>query len=228
MAQYLGRNENNSAQLDDGDQISLRFDVKRHAAIAKPVKAYLALHRKFANAMRAVDAALAREEAARQALAEADTLRDDATLQLDRVLIGGGAPKANSFKAFGGAPPAKFIDLAVEKQTAAVKALTTKILKAKPDAKVAAAVKRLVKANDAVAPKEAKLKAAESETTKARRERDAMERPLRRALSVLKLRARIAELEGATGIYDELFATEARHEKKEPLLPDSAPTPPVA
>ncbi len=110
-----------------------------------------------------------------------------------------------------------------------VNSLVAKVKKSKGASKaVLAAVKALARANGAVQPKEAALKAAIAASTKARAERDALDRPLRRSLSVLKLRTRAAETEGASGLYAELFATEAapKPQKEEPL-PDAAPTPPA-
>lgn len=215
--------------LGAGEQLKRYFNPTNHAVVAAEMKAYLGLYAKYAAKQKAVDSAEAKEAKAREALGEADTVRDDAVLSLDLALINDGASKQNSFKQFGAPAPSAFVTLAVEKESAAVKALVAKVMKSKSASKpVLAAAKALAAANARVAPKEAALKAAVAGSTNARIDRNAIDRPLRRALSVLKLRTRAAETEGASGLYAELFATEAapKPQKEEPL-PDAAPTPPA-
>lgn len=215
--------------LGAGEQLKRYFNPTAHAVVAAEMKAYLGLYAKYAAKQKAVEAAEAKEAKAREALGEADTLRDDAVLALDLALMNDGASKQNSFKQFGAPAPSAFVTLAVEKESAAVKALVAKVTKSKTASKaVLAAAKALAAANAKVAPKEAALKAAIAVSTNARIDRNALDRPLRRALSVLKLRARMAETAGASGLYAELFATEAARPQKEEPIPDSAPTPPNA
>jgi len=90
-----------------------------------------------------------------------------------------------------------------------VAALIKAVLKSTPPQDVVAGVKALTRANAAVPAKEAATKAAITKSAKARASRDALERPVRRGLSILKLRTRAAERENTPGLYDELFAGDA-------------------
>lgn len=229
MPTYLGTLNSPQALIDAGRRVSERFDATAHAVIGADLKKYLTWHSRYASRAEAVARLEASLEVAREALAQADAVRDEATLALDRALIADGAPKKNSFKAFGAPAPAALIDASLEDQGRAVRALIGKLKRAKDSSgAVKSALKALEKADAAVTPKASKVKGAVEALAAARKERDALERPLRRAFSVLKLRAKAAELDGAPGLYADLFADESRRSSPadEPRIPDSAPTPP--
>jgi hypothetical protein len=231
MGTYIGSIDSMKGLIAAGDRVRERFDASLHGGIAADVKKYLAWHTRYVARAQREEQTQAQLEAARGELADADAIRDEATLALDRALIADGAPKANSFKAWGAPAPSRFIDAPIAEQGKLVRGLVAKLKRAKATSPaVKASVKGLEKANNAIDPRVTRVKALAQALEVARKERDALERPMRRALSVLKLRTRAAELEGAPGLFAELFANDAPSARKrevEELLPDSAPTPPT-
>lgn len=209
MASYVGSQRNPGHLIEVGERVKSAFHAVRHKALATDVKKFLAEWSRYVAAQKSRDAALAKEDAARSQLADADAARDAAVLVLDRTLIGDGAPKKNSFKRFGGVSPSRLVALRYADESKAVHALVKAVLAQKDvSAAVTKAAKSLMKANETVVAAEARVEALVEVSTKTLRARDAVDRPLRAALSVLKLQVRLAEQLGLQNAYVELFAIE--------------------
>lgn len=220
MAVYVGNNSNVGTMVNAGEHVKANFLSTRHQSVGKEVKAYLTAWAKFAKAARVAEAADKKEDAAREALSEVDAARDDALRQLDRKLIDAGESKANSFKSYGFIAPSRIASLSHAEESKVVAKLVKAVLGRKGQGGgVKVAANALSKSNEAVGAAEARVLAASSAASKARAARDALDRPTRAALSVLKLQVKVAEKLGLTGAYAELFATEARPKKvAEPVV----------
>ena len=214
MAVYVGSKQNPGGVIEAGEHVKANFLATRHQAVSKEVKVFLGAAARFAKASRVAEAADKKEDAAREALSEADAARDAALRQLDRKLIDAGEPKANSFKGYGFSAPSRIAGLSFAEETKVVARLVKAVSGRKSQGSgVKLAATALSKSNDAVIAAEARVLAAASVASKARAARDALDRPTRAALSVLKLQVKVAEKLGLTGAYAELFATEAKPKK---------------
>jgi hypothetical protein len=219
MASYVGKSGSPKSVVEAIARVREGFVPSRHAEFATEAKTFLAAGAGYEKLEKAVDGPAAKEEAAAQALADADAARDLAVVALDRKLIAQGENKLNSFKRFGLPSISKVIGAAYDDETRLVEKLAKAAAKRAPKE-----CAELGERNAAVKAAQAKLDAARAVANKARLKRDTEERRVRAALAILKLRVRLAEKLGAPGVYDELFAVEAApKKKKKPVAPPPAP-----
>lgn len=207
MASYVGSQRNPGHLFATGEHVKRAFNAARHKVVAREVKTFLSRWARYAAGSKRADAAAAREDTARSALADADAARDAAVIGLDRALIVAGEHRMNPFKRFGAPSASRLVQLRYAEATKVVAALVRAVLAQQT---VAADVKKaataLLRANDAVRAAEAHVASVANDTVAARLSRDAFDRPLRAALSILKLQVRIAEKSGLPNAYAELFA----------------------
>lgn len=209
MASYVGSQRNPGHLLEVGEHVKRTFEPSRHKPVAAEVKAFLSTWARYAAASKVRDAAFAKEEAARAALAEADAARDAAVRALDRALIGAGEHRTNPFKRFGAPAASRLVQLRYADETKAIQQLVKAVSAARPlAAEVKKAAQALSRANEAVITAERTVTTAAAAASSALQARDAFDRPVRAALSVLKLQVRVAEKLGLAGAYAELFSTE--------------------
>lgn len=204
MTNYIGNKRSTSGLVESIEQIATRFDARRHAMVKLEVQAFLSLSRRYLTAAAAVTSAEKKEAAARSALADADAERDSVIDRIDRALIGAGADKKNSFKQFNLPSPALVKRAALEKE----EQFTATLIKA-IGATLPKEASALSAANAKVAARQIARDAAVKAAITARAQRDALDRPTRAALSVLKLQVKTAEKLGLADAYREFFASDA-------------------
>lgn len=191
----------------------------------KPVKARLAAfvraHQAYVTAADKVVAAEAVRDAAHAAVAEADVTQDAAIDALVLELVGAGAPRLSPLKGLSNIAPADLKKLGTQKEAKELLRVTAAIGKR---AGLSPALKRSTKAAHDAAT--AVLKAAVSVVPREKlyqeslAARDALSQPWETALAYLKRAVRVAEDDGATGLFSALFQRTAEAPaKKKPAKP---------
>ncbi|MEO8603067.1 MAG: hypothetical protein ABI629_10875 [bacterium] len=176
-----------------------------------PVRAQLArfaaVHRRFADAQRAVAAADARVEAARLEFNTADRALAGRTAALAGALTVAGQPRVNPFRAYAVLPPAALARLAVAAEARTVHRLVATVRHAHPGTPLV--LERAAAADSAAADAEsalAALRAAQTTAHAARRIRDVIGRQWDKSLAALNYAARAAALsDGAVDLHAALF-----------------------
>jgi hypothetical protein len=189
----------------------------------KPVKARLAAfakaHEAFVRAGDKVSAAEAVRDAAHAAVAAADVAQDAAIDALVLALVTAGAPRLSPLKGLSNLSPSDLKGLATAKEAKELQRVVAAITKrgagtpalrraTKAAGEAAAAV---VKAIASVVPREKLYQESLAG-------RDALSQPWETTLAYLKRSARVAEDDGATGLFAALFerSAEAPKKKKKP------------
>ncbi len=221
----LQSKDNPGSRIDAGDRVLAAAKAVATRPIRAKLAAFAQAHAAYVAAEGAARQAEAKLREAEAAVGAADAEQDAALLALAAKMSGDGAPRLAPFKAL--APlrvpaPSDLIALAVEKEVK----LTEQIAKAAAKWKAAgaqtrAAAARLARAAAAVKAALARVPGAERPFTEARARRDALGIPWERAFAHLKNAARAAEDDGATGLFDALFAGPPRAPRK-PRTPGTA------
>jgi hypothetical protein len=211
------RVEKGDALLAAATSVSIKPIQKRFDVFEKSHGAY----RKADEKMRVASAALMKQQAR---VAEADVDQDAAAMELAGALAGDGFSRKNPFEAFGADAPAAVCKmgytaeaeelLRLEKAVLKRKGLSSASIKAAK--KMGAAAKRVLAEN---APLE-KLQKARSQ---ARGARDALELGWETSFAELKRAARVAEDEGAKGLFGALFERTPKPVRKKKGKGETAP-----
>lgn len=193
----------------------------------RPVRAKLEAFRKHHAALTRATAALEEAEkfhdAAQRALGECDTEQDAAVEALATALVAIGQPRTSPFKAISNLPPSRVATLGYTAEADALETIARKARKLpRVDAGVRAAcgdaeriVRALRHASKAVERFGAKV-------AEARTRRDALTQPWETGLAALKRVTRVAEDDGAKGLFAALFEVTAP--AKKPRAKKPAPT----
>lgn len=194
------------------------------AVETKPVKARLAAfakaHHAYVTAADKVVAAEAVRDAAHAGVAEADVAQDVAVDALVLALVTAGAPRLSPLKGLSNVAPGDLKRLGTQKQAKELLRITAALAKrdgTTPGVRRAAkaagiAAGAVLKAGVSVVPREKLYQ----ETLAAR---DALGQPWETALAYLKRSVRVAEDDGATGLFAALFQRSAEAPKKRPARP---------
>lgn len=198
----------------------------------RPVKAELAafagMHRKWLAAQGKVVAASAKESQARLTHGELDTVQDDAVDELARLLVGDGFSRLSPFKSFGAPPPKALKESADDQEAKAAIALAAAVQKDRRTGPLTRkAAQALSEAAEAVLAAGTRITPAAALATAQRTQRDALLHQWRKAHSVLRLAARLADATGGTGLERALFpsaprAVKAKAKAKTPLVASPA------
>ncbi len=189
-------------------------DVKR---IKVRLAAFKRAHEAFVRASDKVQAAEAVRDAAHAAVAAADVVQDSSIDVLVLALVTAGAPRLSPLKGLSTYSPSDLKSLATAKEAKELQKVVAAITK--KGAAKGALRKPTKAANDAAA---AVLKAIASVVPRERlyqeslAERDALSQPWETALAYLKRAVRVAEDDGATGLFAALFERTAEAPKKKP------------
>ena len=198
-----------------------------------PVKARLgaftAAQRSYAEAQRGVDVADSALREGQVRLVRRDSEQDKAVDELAQTLAGAGQPRQNPLAAFGAAAPSTIKNLAPAAKARAIHRLVAGLQSEKRMGK--GVVSAAEAAEEAAQRADAAVLAVDKlqETLgNVRRARDNIGQTWKAALTALKLGARSAELDGATGLYTALFGHTNRIRKKAVATPPTpAPAPPA-
>ena len=185
---------------------------------ARPVRARLAgfakAHQAFVRAADKVAAAEAVRDAAHAAVAAADVAQDGAVDALVLALVAAGAPRMSPLKGLSNLSASDLKDLGTAKEARELQRVAVAIAKrggATP------ALRRSAKAAGAAAAAVLKAVASVGPREKLYQEslvaRDALSQPWETALAYLKRAARVAEDDGATGLFEALFQRRAEAPK---------------
>lgn len=180
-----------------------------------PIKAKLAA---FAKAQKDYVAAAERVRKAedKAAAAQATVGARDADLdalveELASALAGEGLPRANPFKPFGAAAPSKVTQLRQAEEPKVVRKLVAAVRKSKGRGKATLGLlPRLEKACAAVEAALPAVAAAGAALSGAIAQREALALPWEKAFSSLKRAARVADDDGAKGLFEALFQRTAK------------------
>lgn len=194
----VGQSVLSAAKVLDTKRVKVRL-----AAFAKAHSAYV----------KAADKVLAAEsvrDAAHAAVAEHDVAQDAALDALVLALVVAGAPRLSPLKGLSNVAPADLKKLAAPKQARELLRATEAITKR---GGLSPALKRATKAAHDAATAVLKASVAVAPREKLYQEslaaRDALGLPWETALAYLKRAARVAEDDGATGLYGALFTSAA-------------------
>ena len=194
----------------------------------KPVKAPLAVftkaHAAFVSAADKVAAAEAVRDAAHAAVAEADVAQDAAVDALVLALVTAGAPRLTPLKGLSNMAPTDLKKMGTAKEAKELLRIAAAVTKR---GGVTPALKRALKgATDAAAAVQRAIVSVgprEKLYQESLAGRDALSQPWETALAYLKRAVRVAEDNGATGLFATLFQRTAEAPKKKPAKP-AAPT----
>jgi hypothetical protein len=208
-------------RLNPGSRLEAgNYVIERASSVSiKPIKprfdAFKKTFAQFQSAEASVSKAVEAADAASTKVAELDSVQDEAVLALAAAMAGDGAPRANPFKPLGFAAPAKVADMRYELEVATVTKLAAAAARAKSASKATkAAAAKLIKAAAAVkAALPAMDKTAAARAT-AIAKREAIGLDFDRALAKLKRAARVAEDDGAEGLFAALFQVDKARPKK--------------
>lgn len=192
------------------------------AVDTKRVKARLAAfakaHAAYVKAADKVVAAEAVRDSAHAAVAQQDVAQDVAVDALVLALVGAGAPRLSPLSGLSNVAPADLKKLGTQKQARELLRITAAITKR---GAASAALKKATKAAHDAATAVIKAGVSVVPREKLYQEslaaRDALGQPWETALAYLKRAARVAEDDGATGLFAALFeSTAAVPVKKKP------------
>lgn len=190
------------------DAIATRLaDIKGLTGAAKAsASEFKAADRTFQQLTKAAEAAEEKRDAAVNAVIDADAARDTAVLALADALVGAGLGKrSNPFASYSKYTPANLVKLGHLAESREVRALSKKILAAKPPSNVASLAKDAVKKSDAVDELVQASGAPKTAYTKAFAARDAHLPIWQKAMASLRVQMKAA-LASDAGAYKALFA----------------------
>jgi hypothetical protein len=215
MATVSTRAHNPGARRSVGQSVlsaAATVDTKR---VKARLAAFAKAHAAFVKAADKVVAAEAVRDAAHAEVAEHDVTQDVALDALVLALVGAGASRLSPLKGLSNVAPAELKKLAAAKQAKELLRITAAITKR---GGLSPALKRATKAAHDAAT--AVLKASVSVVPREKlyqeslAARDALSQPWETALAYLKRAARVAEDDGATGLFGALFEAAAPQKKK--------------
>jgi hypothetical protein len=215
--------KNHPARIEAGDAVL----AAAATADTRPVRAKLDAFRKRHEALRAETERLRVAEeatvAAEHALAEADVDQDAAIEPLALALVAVGQPRRAPFQGISKLPPSRVATLGYASEADALLTIAGKARKRKGATaalrSACGAAERAAKAVHGAAKKADRAHAAEAV---ARTRRDALTQPWETSFSALKRAVRVAEDDGARGLFAALF--EATAPAKKPRAKKPAPT----
>lgn len=217
-----------SSRRESGDHVIAAAKTVDTTLIKAKLAAFTKTHGAYVTADNAVRKAEAALQAAEEKVGEADAGQDAAVIKLAAKLIGDGAPKGNPLKLFGHVAPSRLIEIAVPEEAKLTAKLATDAARWKDAGKeTKAAANDLGKASALVKKALEPVAALRRAHSGALAQRDAHGVAWARAFAHLKVSARAAEIDGATGIFSALFGVAAKPKahKKPVKLPATAPTP---
>jgi hypothetical protein len=208
-------------RLSPGSRLEAgRHVIERASGVStKPIKTRFDAFKKSFTQFEAAETNVGKAAQALQAadshVAELDAIQDEAVIALAAAMAGDGAPRVNPFKPLGFPAPTNIVDLAYEKEVELVTRLAKAAARGKSAGKgTKAAAAKLEKAAAAVKSALAPAAKARVAYTATIAKREAIGIDLDRAFAKLKRAARVAEDDGAEGLFDALFKVEARTPKK--------------
>ena len=197
---------NPSSRIAVGDRVIQGAKSVEVRSFQTKLSRFAKAHAAYAAAQRVVEAAEAKLVAAEELVGQTDDVQDELVKLLAAKMIGDGAPKANPLSLFKLPPPSTLVDVRVEIEVKQTKKL----------AKQAASWKSASGATKAVAAKLGKAAASVESALKkvmplrkahvgAIAKRDALGVEWVTAFTHLKNAARVAEDDGARGVFAALF-----------------------
>ena len=158
-----------------------------------------------------------------QLAGEADAARDEAVLKLAAALAGEGLPRANPFKPLGFPSPSALAEQGYEQEARDAQRLAKAVLGREGTSRATlAAAKALIASANAVEAALVPLERLVEARAAAVRERDTVGQGWESRLAALKLAARMADAEGARGVFAALFSAGApARAKRKPPAPRS-------
>jgi hypothetical protein len=220
-------NDNPGSRMQVGSTVLERAKGVGTKAVAAKLRTFQQSHAAYAAAHAAALGVEEKLHAAQAAIAEADDVQDDAVTALAAKMIGDGAPKANPFKPFGLKPPSDINGSAVAIEVKTTKKLAKLAASWKPGgAATKKAARTLASAVTRVEGAMTKTSPFEKAHVAALTKRNALGVSWERAMAKLKRAARVADDDGAGGIYATLFGAEPAHHAKRKSPAGAPPAPP--
>ena len=222
---------NPQSRIDAGDRVLQAAKTVDARAVKTKLVTFAKVHAAYVAAHKSVVVAEERLSAAEEAVGSADDEQDSLVRLLAAKMIGDGAPKANPLSIFKLPPPSTLVDVRVEVEVKKTKQLAKQAASwkaASPATKAVAA--KLGKASVAVTSALAKVPPLAKAHAAAIAKRDALGVPWVTAFAHLKNATRVAEDDGARGLFTALFGapTTRPATKAKPAPADGAPAAPSA
>lgn len=219
-----------TGRKDAGDAVIAAAKTQDTKKVRAQLAAFTKAHGAYALALTKVSAAESVRDLAQRAVGEADAAQDAAIEDLARVLVSEKASRQSPLKGLTKYSVSDLKNLAVAKEAAEAQKIVAALNKReKPSKELKRVTKELAASSAAV------LKAITSVTPREKlyqdtlNARDALGQPWETTLAYLKRAVRVAEDNGATGLFAALFQRTATAPKKKPATAAKtkkpAPTP---
>lgn len=218
-----------SARLAAGDALIAATATVNTRPIAARLTAFTRAHAALRKATDALSAAESKLIAAQQKVAEADADQDLAVDALANALVTLGQPRTRPFEGLSKLAPSRVRQLGYDAEAKALTAIVAKVRKRKGlTPAVNTACREAARSAQAVLDALDPVAAIAAQVDDARTKRDALTQPWETALATLKRVTRVAEDDGAKGLFDALFRATAAPKKpraKKATTPAPTPTP---
>jgi hypothetical protein len=216
-----------TSQLETGAAILAAARLVDITLVKVRLGAFSSAQRTYVEAQRQVEAADAAVREGQVRLSQRDAEQDEAVEGLARALIGGGQARGNPFAAFGTATPSAVKEMPAAAKTKAIQQLVAAVQSEKSVGKAARHAAQVAE-HAAQRAAAARLAVDKLQTTLGNRRgaRDKIGQKWKTTLGALKLDARAAAADGASGLYAALFGRPS-HARKKAVTPTPAPAPPV-
>jgi hypothetical protein len=219
---------NPGSRIAAGNDLLARAGKVSAKAVTTKLAAFKKIHAGYVAAEKAATAASDAEATALQAIATADVTQDVELDKLASALIGAGGKRTNPFAAMGFEAPSLIAKMGYGDEAKRVKQLVA-ALDSKAPAAVKAAGKNALAASAAVTKAIALAVAPKAARVAALSGRHALDQGWETAYASVKNAARVAEDDGAKGIFNALFGgPKPRPKKKAAKAPAAAAVTPTA
>lgn len=218
-----------TARLAAGDALIAATGTVNTRPISAKLTAFARAHTSLRKATDALGVVEAKLIAAQQKVAEADADQDLAVDALANALVTIGQPRTRPFEGLSPLAPSRVRQLGYDAEAQALAKIVAKVRKRKGlTPAVTAACKEAARSAQAVLDALDPIATIAAQVDDARTKRDALTQPWETALAALKRATRVAEDDGAKGLFDALFRATAAPKKpraKRAAQPEPTPTP---
>lgn len=198
---------NPGSRTEVGNAVLTSARTVKNEAIAPRLRLFEKAHAAFLAAderARHADEQIRKQS---EAVGMADIAQDSAVMRLADALVAEGLPRANPFKPLGFASPAKLARMGYAEEAQEAQRLARAVLARDGIGKAASsAAQALASAAQAVEKALTPMPRLVETRTAALRQRDTLGQAWETQFAGLKLAAQMAEADGATGLFAELFA----------------------
>lgn len=206
--------DSHSGRIEAGDRVLARAAQHDTRPLKKRLTEFTRVHVALVKAQRTVQTAEDKHAALLDVLAEHDVDQDAGVDALAVALIAEGQPRLQPFKGLGVASPSEVRREPFVAEARTILKLATRLSKRKLTPATKSALKKVTDSAKRVIAADERASAAETAVRDAREKRDALILPWSRAFVTLKRAARVADDDGAKGLYPALFHAAAAKPRK--------------